>query len=179
MSKNNKKTAAVRTAIVPGSFDPMTVGHLDVVKRALALFDRVAVAVMNNPEKEYMFTPAERLRIAELTVAGFERVFVISSDGLTAELYASLGACALVKGIRNGGELSYELMQADFNSQRPERCETIFLPASPGMRRISSTSVRRSIEKGRVPEKLLAPDAAVYIKSIAGKKAGKGKNNEE
>ena len=174
MSKNNKKTASVRTAIVPGSFDPMTVGHLDVVKRALALFDRVIVAVMNNSEKDYMFSSAERVELARLSLSGLENVEVVSSEGLTAELYASVGASALVKGVRNRTDFSYELVQADFNSGRPEHCETVILAASEKYRGISSTAVRRSLEKGRIPGKLLVPAAAGRIAELLAGRRGKG-----
>lgn len=174
MMKEIKKSAG-RTALIPGSFDPMTAGHVELVRRALCIFDRVIVAVMNNSEKDYMFSAAERVELARLSLGGLEGVEVVSSDGLTAELYAAVGASALVKGVRNRTDFSYELIQADFNSERPERCETLLLAASEKYRGISSTAVRRSLQKGRIPGKLLEPAAAARIGELLAGRRGDGR----
>ena len=90
-----------RIAIVPGSFDPITNGHLDIIKKAAALYDKVYVAVMINDKKTYMFTLEERRMIAESATAEIGGVEVISSSGWLWELAKDLGACAIVKGYRN------------------------------------------------------------------------------
>ena len=95
-------------AIVPGSFDPITYGHLDLVERAAKQFDKVYVAVMINREKHYMFTLNQRQKIAEEAVRGIENVEVISSEGMLWKLAKDLGACAIVKGYRNEVDLAYE-----------------------------------------------------------------------
>ncbi|MCQ2427119.1 MAG: pantetheine-phosphate adenylyltransferase [Clostridia bacterium] len=167
------KESKEKICIIPGSFDPMTVGHRELAERALLLFDRVIIAVMNNPEKKYLFSRKARVEIAKLTCSGLENVTVEASDGLTAELYEKTGASALVKGVRNQKDFSYELFQSDYNYQRPEKCETVFLPSRPGSKRISSTAVRKKLEKGTVPSGLLAPAAAAYISERLGMEIGR------
>ncbi|MBO7376540.1 MAG: pantetheine-phosphate adenylyltransferase [Clostridia bacterium] len=156
----------MRLALIPGSFDPMTLGHLDLVRRSLKLFDAVAVAIMCNPDKKYLFTDGERRNIALLTVAGMPGVTVISCDGYTADLAAAVGACALVKGIRSDADLRDEYAQYEFNSQRQPGIETVLLPAAPDMAEVSSTAVRKLILSGSDTSAFLAPEAARYIAGI-------------
>ena len=87
----------MRTAIIPGSFDPMTLGHKDVVERATKLFDRIIVAIMVNPDKKGRFSFAERKKIAELTLAEFPQVTVITADGSLADLASALKAVPTVR----------------------------------------------------------------------------------
>ncbi len=134
----------MRLALIPGSFDPMTLGHLDLVRRSMKLFDAVAVACMRNPDKKYLFTDEERMNIALLTVAGIPGVTVLSSDGYTADLAAAAGACALVKGIRSDADLRDEYAQYEFNSQRCPGIETVLLPASPHVRERRHQGLRGS-----------------------------------
>jgi len=155
-----------KIAIIPGSFDPFTAGHLEIAERASAVFDRVVIAVLNNSEKKYLFSPEERVEIAKRSVAGIKNASVIYYEGYTAELYGKLGASALVKGVRNSRDLSYEKLQADYNAQRPEKCETVLLLASPGFKRISSTAVRKKLAENKDPGRMLVPAAAEYIGSI-------------
>ncbi|MBQ7591580.1 MAG: pantetheine-phosphate adenylyltransferase [Clostridia bacterium] len=135
----------MKTALIPGSFDPFTLGHKNVVTRALTLFDRVVVAVMNNSGKEYMFSAEERVKIAKLTLSGLRRVKVIYCPGMTYELFRETGACAIVKGIRNASDLRYELPQYEFNREAGG-CETVFLPSDPEFSGISSTGVRKMLQ---------------------------------
>lgn len=157
-----------RTAIIPGSFDPMTLGHLDVVKRASGLFDRIVVAIMVNEEKADtgMFSFAERKRIAELTVGDLPDVTVITAGGYLADLAGAMDACAIVKGVRNTEDFEYEQKMAFFNHDRNPRTETVYLPSYGDVTNISSTKVRKMIESGEDTEGLLAPAAAEYIRSI-------------
>ena len=86
----------VSVAVLPGSYDPMTTGHLDLVRRALAQYDRVVVAVMNNDQKVYRFTMDERVHMAALTLAGLDRVTLVHSEGLLVDLFELVGgACAV------------------------------------------------------------------------------------
>lgn len=156
----------MRTAIIPGSFDPMTLGHKDVVQRALKIFDRVVVAIMINPDKKGHFSFAERKKIAELTLSEFPEVTVITADGYLADLAAALKAVAIVKGVRNTDDFVYEQEMAVFNHNRNSVTETVYLPAYSEMASISSTSVRLAMENGDSLEGLLSPDAIEYIKSI-------------
>ena len=102
MQNSNK-----RIAIVPGSFDPITYGHIDIVQRAAEEYDHVYLAVMINREKSYMFTIEQRKRIALAAVAKLPNVEVISSEGMLWELAKELQACTIVKGYRNEVDLNY------------------------------------------------------------------------
>ncbi len=160
----------MRHALVPGSFDPMTVGHLDIVRRASGLFDRVTVAVLCNREKKYTFTPEERVKIASLTVAGVPGVSVVYSDGYLVDLCRALGACAVVKGLRTPADFEYEMLEVEYNRTHLPGLETVFLPAAPGLENCSSTEVRRLIESGGDISGLVVPEAAEYILKKAGGK---------
>ena len=132
-------------AIVPGSFDPITLGHIDIVARAAERYDLVYVAVMVNSEKNYMFTMEQRKKIAEASVKEYENVQVISSEGMLWELAKALGACAIVKGIRNEVDLVYEQRMAEFNKAHYSAAETVLLPAKEKHLHLSSTLVRTKI----------------------------------
>ena len=160
--ENNKKGIA----IVPGSFDPMTLGHKDVVERALKLFDRIIVAIMINPEKKGRFSFAERKRIAELTLAEYPQVTVLTADGYLADLAAALKAVAIVKGVRNTDDFEYEQDMAVFNHDRNPVTETVYLPSYGDMSDISSTYARSLIDAGAPLEGVLAPEAIKYIEGL-------------
>jgi pantetheine-phosphate adenylyltransferase len=150
-------------ALVPGSFDPMTVGHLDIVKRALALYDEVVVAVLVNPAKKYAYTMAERTKMAELTVAGLDRVRVVSSEGLLVDLFDELQADVIVKGIRNEQDRLYEEEMAAWNLAHNPRAKTVFLQAADDFENISSSEVRSCLEEGAGIEGLVTPAVAEYL----------------
>ncbi len=135
-------TNDARIAIVPGSFDPITLGHLDIIERASTLYDQVYVAVMINRDKHYLFTLSQRNRLAEVAVSHLKNVQVISSEGMLWELARDLGACALVKGVRNEIDQKYEESMAEYNRERYPDAETILLPADDRYGQISSTKVR-------------------------------------
>ncbi len=141
-------TQTEKIAIVPGSFDPITMGHMDIVKRAAAAYDRVILAVMINREKRYLFTLAQRKRFAEAAVRDIPNVTVISSEGMLWELARDLGACALVKGYRNETDLAYEQAMADYNREHYPDAETVLLPANENYFDISSTLVREKLASG-------------------------------
>lgn len=144
-----------RIAIVPGSFDPITLGHVDIVKRAVEIYDRVIVAVMINPDKRYLFTLAQRKQFAEAAVKEIPNVSVVSSEGMLWELARDLGACALVKGYRNEQDLAYEKMMADYNQQYYPAAETVLLPADERLFSVSSTLVREKLANGEDLHSLL------------------------
>ena len=156
----------MKIAIVPGSFDPMTLGHRDIVERAAKLFDRVIVAIMINPEKKGRFTFAERKKIAELTLADIPQANVITADGYLADLAAALKAVAIVKGVRNTDDFVYEQDMAAFNHDRNPVTETLYLPAYSGLADVSSTYARDLIDKGFPLDGILANEAIEYIKGL-------------
>lgn len=154
-----------KLGIVPGSFDPITVGHLDMILRATKMCEHVVVAVMINSSKKYSFTLDERKRIAEAALADVDRVEVVASDGMLFELAEALSADLIIKGVRNKRDLEYEKMMAEYNSTRTSAV-TVLLDASESVREISSTAVRKIMEKGELPESLLPAGAINEIKKI-------------
>lgn len=153
----------MKIAIVPGSFDPMTLGHLDIVKRAAVLFDSVVVAVMVNDAKKYMFSMEDRLEIAKLTCEGIENVSVIADDGLLADLAKKMNACAIVKGVRNAEDYVYEEKMAHYNALKNPNAQTVLLVCDPALANISSTEVRERLEKKKDISDIVSQNAIKYI----------------
>ena len=162
-----------RIAIVPGSFDPITYGHIAIIKKAAQFYDKVYVAVMINDQKKYMFSLDERKTIAEKSLVDIENVFVISSDGWLWELAKKLGACAIVKGYRNQKDLEYEQEMALFNKERYPEAETVLIKSDPNMGSISSTVVRERIMKGASLENFIPQEAIIVINTLKTKKDSK------
>ena len=155
-----------RIAVVPGSFDPITNGHIDVIRRATELYDKVFVAVMINDQKKYKFTLEEREAIARAALEGLERVEVISSRGWLWELAKDIGACAIVKGYRNESDLEYEQKMAEFNKEHNPDAETVLLKASDGLETLSSTVVRERMLNDEQIDGLLPEKAIEFIKKL-------------
>ena len=117
----------MRTALYPGSFDPITNGHLDILKRALKLFDHIIVAIAENSEKGPTFSLEERKRLVEENISGFDNVSVESFDCLLVDLARQKGAVALVRGLRAVSDFEYEFQMAQMNRHLDSEIETIFL----------------------------------------------------
>lgn len=129
-------------AIYPGSFDPVTYGHLDIIDRAAALFPRLVVAVVGNPSKHAMFTTDERVALVTAEVAHLGAgVEVTSFDGLLVDLCRKLGVTTLVKGLRGAGDLEVELRMAQTNRQIGD-VESVFLATAPERSHLASSFVR-------------------------------------
>ncbi len=157
-----------KIGIVPGSFDPITLGHLDIIRRAAELCEEVVVAVMINSEKQYMFTLDERRELAELATEELECVRVVSSDGMLFALANELTADAIIKGVRNRADREYELMMASYNSAHCN-AETVLLDADSTLTEVSSTEARRLIESGEGLETILSASVAERIKKKCSK----------
>lgn len=145
-------------ALIPGSFDPITMGHIDIIERTAARFDKVFVAVMNNDSakhdstlssKNYTFNMEERLYFVRVSLAHLENVEVLSSSGMLIDLFDEVGADVIVKGVRNGEDLEYEMKHAKWNKAHNERVETLFLPADDRLSSVSSTMVRTLMAEGK------------------------------
>lgn len=145
----------MKIALIPGSFDPLTLGHVNIIERAAKMFDKVVVAVMINDSakydsslssKKYMFSMEERLEIARLSVSHIENAEVIARTGMLIDLVDEINATAIVKGIRNASDLEYEMIHAKWNKAHNERAETLFLPADESLMSVSSTRVRELID---------------------------------
>jgi len=132
-------------AVCPGSFDPPTLGHLDIVGRAAGLFERVTVAVLVNPDKAGLFTIDERLDLLRTDVAGWDNVEVDSFRGLLVDYCVERGIRAIVKGLRAVSDFDYELQMAQMNKglTGPDGIDTLFMPTSPEFSFISSSLVKQ------------------------------------
>ena len=135
-------------AIYPGSFDPITSGHLDVIERGSRLFERLIVAVLRNESKSPLFTVAERTEMLREVVAPFPNVEIDSFDGLLVEYALSKGARGILRGIRAISDYEYELQMALMNRRLQPHLETIFLPAGEQFSFISSKLVKEVIGLG-------------------------------
>ena len=153
-------------AVVPGSFDPITNGHIELVKEALKKYDHVYLAVMINAAKTYLFTLEERTAIAKAALSDFDRVTVISSEGMLWRLAEELHATGIVKGYRNERDLAYEQEMAAFNLAHNPNAPTELLPAPDGLSDISSTVVREKIHRGESLDAYLPPKAEELIRKI-------------
>ena len=128
-------------AVCPGSFDPVTYGHLDIIGRAAGLFDEVVVAVGVNQSKSRLFSPEERLEMVTEACADLANVRVEGFTGLVTDFCSVVGAKALVKGLRSSSDFDYELPMAHMNRKLTD-VETVFLPASTGQSFVSSSLVK-------------------------------------
>ncbi len=129
-------------AVCPGSFDPVTNGHVDIVARAATLFDEVVVAVLGNPAKKGLFPLEERVELIRAALEGSRNTRVEAVEGgLLVDYCRSVGASAIVKGLRSGNDFGYELPMARMN-RHLTGVETVFLPGDPAFEHVSSTLVK-------------------------------------
>ena len=151
----------IRRCVCPGSFDPVTNGHVDVIRRATALFEEVVVAVLVNPAKQGTFVLAERLDLLGGAVAGIPGVRVeVVGGGLLVDFCRDVGAVAVVKGLRGGTDFAYELPMALMN-RHLTGLETVFLAGEPRLEHVSSSLVKEVVSHGGdvaglVPDAVLA-----------------------
>lgn len=129
--------------LYPGSFDPVTLGHLDIIRRAAAIFDTVVVGVLHNPEKKGCFSVEQRVDMLQRACRDIPNVQVISYGGLRAQLTRETGISVVVRGVRGVADLESETAMARINHQLNPALETLFLPASPEMGEISASMVRQ------------------------------------
>ncbi len=146
-----------RIAIYPGSFDPVTYGHLDVVERGLRLFDRIVVTILKNPRKQFLFPLEERLEMLQASLTDFARVEVDTFDGLLVEYAARRGAQAILRGLRALSDFEYEFQLALMNRRLNRDIQTVFLMT--GMRWIytSSSIIKEAAQFGGDIEGMVPP----------------------
>ncbi|MPZ60094.1 MAG: pantetheine-phosphate adenylyltransferase [Propionibacteriales bacterium] len=149
----------MRRAVCPGSFDPVTNGHLDIVSRAAVLFDEVTVAVMVNKSKRNMFDLEERMDMLRVVVSDFANVKIESFDGLLVDFCTTHDITAIVKGLRAVSDFDYELQMAQMNRSLAP-VETVFVPTSPEYSFLASSLVKEVASyggdvSGLVPEHVL------------------------
>jgi pantetheine-phosphate adenylyltransferase len=146
----------VRRAACPGSFDPVTNGHIDIISRAAALFDEVVVAVGVNKSKNRLFSPEERIEMLEEACSGFANVTVASFDGLLTDFCQERDVVAIVKGLRAVSDFDYELQMAQMNSSLAD-IETVFVPTSPEYSFLASSLVKEVATFGGDVSSLVPP----------------------
>ena len=156
----------MRKCVVPGSFDPFTIGHFDIVVRASKLFDKVYVAIMVNSDKKGMLDFSQRKKIAELSCANLPNVEVITAGGTLVDLCRALGACAIVKGVRNTIDFDYEKGLASMNRHLAFELETVFLPATPDYDYISSSFAREVIKYGKSLDGIVKGEAIKALREM-------------
>ena len=149
-----------RRCVCPGSYDPITLGHLDVIRRAAALYDEVVVAVLYNQSKQGMFSPAERLELIRHECAELPNVRAIEFHGrLLVDVCRELGIAAIVKGLRGETDYSYELPMAVMN-RHLTGVETLFLPGDPAYTQVSSSLIKEVARFGGNIKGLVGPRVA-------------------
>ena len=146
----------MRRAACPGSFDPVTNGHIDIISRAAALFDEVVVAVGVNKSKNRLFSAEERIEMLEEACAPFDNVSVASFDGLLTDFCREHHVVAIVKGLRAVSDFDYELQMAQMNSSLAD-IETVFVPTSPEYSFLASSLVKEVATFGGDVSSLVPP----------------------
>ncbi|MFP5022913.1 pantetheine-phosphate adenylyltransferase [Pseudonocardia phyllosphaerae] len=146
----------VRRAVCPGSYDPPTIGHLDVIRRTAGLFDEVYVAILVNPRKQGLFDVDERVEMLREITADLPGVVVESFSGLVVDYCRERGAQTLVKGLRGATDYDYELPMAHMN-RHLTGVETLFLPGAPGQVYVSSSLVKEVARGGGDVSSFLPP----------------------
>jgi pantetheine-phosphate adenylyltransferase len=143
-----------KIGMYPGSFDPMTKGHMDIVKKALTIFDEVVIAVLENSAKTMLFTPDERKKMIEEIYINDERVMCISlGSKLTINLAEEISAQGIIRGLRAMSDFEYEFQIANINRSQNEKIESIFFTATDKFTYVSSSMVKEiALYKGKVDE---------------------------
>lgn len=155
----------MRKALFVGSFDPFTMGHLDIVRRGADLFDELTVLLAVNQAKTGRFSVSDRLEIIKLSTQDLPHVRVDSSEGLTVEYMRDHDIPWLLRGVRNAADLEWEQSLAFANQTLNPHCETLLLMATPGHMFLSSSIVREMLRFGGDVSTLVAPQALSFLKT--------------
>jgi pantetheine-phosphate adenylyltransferase len=157
-----------RIGVYPGTFDPITLGHLDIIRRGVHLVDRLVIGVTTNPSKEPMFTVDERMQMVRREVADVPGVTVVEFDSLLMDFAESQGAALILRGLRAVADFEYEYQMAGMNQQLNDRIETVFLMADVSLQPIASRLVKEIARYGGAIDKFVTPavaaDVAVKLK---------------
>ncbi|WP_300279811.1 pantetheine-phosphate adenylyltransferase [Peptacetobacter sp.] len=151
-------------AIFAGSFDPITNGHLDVIRRASKLFAELQIGILINPNKEPLFTLEERVKLIEDCTADLDNIKVVAFDGLLIKYCEENGIDVLVRGIRSAADVDYELQMAHMNKELDSSIETIFLPSNTKFSFISSSLIKEVLSFGADIENLVPEQALKELK---------------
>ncbi|MEO7365329.1 MAG: pantetheine-phosphate adenylyltransferase [Sphingomicrobium sp.] len=160
-----------RIGVYPGTFDPITLGHLDIVRRGAHLVDRLVVGVTTNPSKEPMFTIAERLAMVKREVADIPGdITVVEFDSLLMDFAEREGAALILRGLRAVADFEYEYQMAGMNQQLNDRIETVFLMADVSLQPIASRLVKEIARYGGAIDKFVPPEVVQDVAKHLGKR---------
>lgn len=162
--------AKERVGVYPGTFDPITLGHLDIIRRGAHLVDRLVIGVTTNPAKEPMFSVAERIAIVEREVADINSVTVVEFDSLLMDFAEAQGATLILRGLRAVADFEYEYQMAGMNQQLNDRIETVFLMADVSLQPIASRLVKEIARYGGVIDKFVPCAVATDVAAKLGRK---------
>ena len=155
----------MKIAVFPGSFDPVTIGHIDIISRSFPLFDKIIVGVGVNSRKQTLFTPEQRIKWIKSIFMNEEKVEVQQYSGLTIDFCKSVNARFLLRGLRSAADFDYERVIAQLNHSMNKDVETIFLASKPEYSHISSTIVREILINNGDARQFLPPTIAEAVKS--------------
>ena len=156
---------AERIGVYPGTFDPITLGHLDIIRRASHLVDRLVVGVTTNPSKQPLFTVAERLEMVRREISGIANgtIQVVEFDSLLMDFAEAQDASMIIRGLRAVGDFEYEFQMAGMNQQLNNRIETVFLMADVSLQPIASRLVKEIARYGGSIDKFVTPAVAADV----------------
>jgi pantetheine-phosphate adenylyltransferase len=151
----------MKIAVYPGTFDPVTLGHLDIIRRGAHLVDKLVIGVTTNPSKEPMFTVAERLEMVRREIAAIPgNLEVVEFDSLLMDFAEAQGASAILRGLRAVADFEYEFQMAGMNQQLNDNIETVFLMADVSLQPIASKLVKEIARYGGAIDKFVTPSVA-------------------
>jgi pantetheine-phosphate adenylyltransferase len=155
----------MRIAVYPGTFDPVTLGHLDIIRRGAHLADKLVIGVTTNPSKEPMFTVAERLATVRREVVGMPgNIDVVEFDSLLMNFAEAQGATMILRGLRAVADFEYEFQMAGMNQQLNDKIETVFLMADVSLQPIASKLVKEIARYGGSIDKFVTPAVAEDVR---------------
>jgi pantetheine-phosphate adenylyltransferase len=163
-----------RVGVYPGTFDPITLGHLDIIRRATKLVDRLVVGVTTNPSKEPMFSVEERLEMVRRETAEIAdgKIQVVDFDSLLMDFAEREGASMIIRGLRAVGDFEYEFQMGGMNQQLNNRIETVFLMADVSLQPIASRLVKEIARYGGSIDKFVTPAVAADVARQLGQTQG-------
>jgi len=166
---------AIRTGVYPGTFDPITLGHMDIIRRGAKLVDRLVIGVTTNPSKSPMFTVDERMAMVTREIAGVEgEVHVVSFDSLLMDFAEREGAGMIIRGLRAVADFEYEYQMAGMNQQLNDRIETVFLMADVSLQPIASRLVKEIALFGGDVSKFVTPAVDAEVRARVDRIGRKG-----